>query len=188
MGYFVTAIVRNPDTLTLRHKNLVVHKGDVLDLPSFSGALEGHEAVISSLGIPSNKPTTIFSDGIQNIITGMKANGVHRLMVVSALAVEINANMPWWMKVFIKNILEPLLRDVYADTLKMEQIIRKTDLAWTIVRPPRLTNKKVTGHYREAIDDHLTHARIIARADLAHYMLHHVDTENTFRRTIEVAY
>lgn len=188
MGHIVTAIVRNPDSLPLNHKNLVVHKGDVLDPSSFQDVLPGHDAVISSLGIASDKPTTVFSDGIRNIITSMNANGIRRLVVVSALAVEVNPMMPWWMKFFIKNILQPLLRNIYADTLKMEHLIRETDLAWTIVRPPQLTDRNVTGRYREAIDHHLTRATKISRADLAHYILHNIDTKNTFRRTVEVAY
>ena len=187
MGHTVTAIARNPSTLALRHKNLIVHKGDVLDLSSFQNSLANQDYVLSALGVASNKPTVVYSEGIRNIIEAMKIHQISRLIVVSSLAVEINPTMPSWMRFFIRYILQPLLSHIYADTLKMEEILMRSDVCWTIVRPPQLTNKSVTGRYRVAIDKHLPRALKISRSDLAHFLLHHLSSENTFRRKIEVA-
>lgn len=188
MGHFVTAVVRNPDTFALAHKNLFVHKGDVKDVSSFQDALQGHDAVISALGAASKEPTTVLSVGVRNIQIAMDAHCISRLIIVSALAVETNPTMAWWMKVFIKRVLQPILKNLYDDILRMEYMIKQTNLNWTIVRPPQLTDKKVTGRYRVAINDDLPGAAKISRADLAHYMLHHVKAENTYKATIELGY
>ena len=49
-GFIVTAVVRNPDLLTLHHDNLKIVKGDVLEPDSFAGELKDSHAVISALG------------------------------------------------------------------------------------------------------------------------------------------
>jgi len=188
LGYSVTAIVRNPDAFPLRHERLDVRKGDVLNLSTFEDILMDHDAVISALGALSNKPTVLFSDGISNILAVMRKHHIHRVMAVSALAVEINSTMPLWMRIFIKNILQPLLRHIYADTLRMEQIIMKSDVEWTIVRPPQLTDKNASGIYRVAVGKNLANAKKISRADLAHYLLNNLSVHETFGKKVEVAY
>jgi NAD(P)H-binding len=37
-------------------------------------------------------------------------------------------------------IVKRALRDHYADLVRMEDVLRASDLDWTIVRPPRLTS------------------------------------------------
>ncbi len=188
MGYEVTAVVRNPASLPLRHERLLVRQGDVLDLVTIQELLRGQDAVISALGVAASKPTTVFSDGVGNIIKAMNMHRISRLMVVSALAVEINTSMPLWTKLFIKYVLQPILENIYSDMRKMEYMLTQAELAWTIVRPPRLTDKKMIKYYRVSVGGHLNSAAKISRADLAHYLLNHLNDEDTFRKTVEVAY
>lgn len=49
-GHLVTALVRSPEKLTLRHPKLRVVVGDATDSSALSRALEGAVAVISTLG------------------------------------------------------------------------------------------------------------------------------------------
>ncbi len=54
----------------------------------------------------------------------------------------------------------------------METALRgSTDIDWTIIRPPRLTDNEPAGTYRTSIDSHLKGARKISRAELATSML-----------------
>ena len=187
-GYFVTAVVRRPEKFTLGHKNLYVHKGDVLDLNSFNHVMKGHDVILSALGATSTAPTTVFSEGVRNMIQAMNVSGLSRLVVLSALAVEINPIMPWWQRLFIRYILQPILKNMYADTLKMEYILKQSRLDWTIMRPPQLVDKKVSGQYRVEVGNHLSGANRISRADLAHYIIHHLFDERIYRTTVEMAY
>jgi putative NADH-flavin reductase len=58
-------------------------------------------------------------------------------------------------------------RDVVIDASAMEEVLRKSELDWTIVRPPRLTDKPRTGKYRVR-EDHLPRFGFtISRADVA---------------------
>jgi uncharacterized protein YbjT (DUF2867 family) len=45
---------------------------------------------------------------------------------------------------------ETAFANVYADLAEMEDILRQSGLDWTVVRPPRLTGRPLTGIYRTA--------------------------------------
>jgi uncharacterized protein YbjT (DUF2867 family) len=69
----------------------------------------------------------------------------------------------------------------------MEDVLRDSDLDWTIVRPPRLTDKPVTGRYRTAYGQNIRRGVFVSRADVAHYMLSVLDNPETFRQTVGIA-
>ncbi len=70
----------------------------------------------------------------------------------------------------------------------MEDAVRASDLDWTLVRPPRLVDKPLTGAYRTAINANLRRGMVISRADVAHLMLAAVDRPETVRAAVGVAY
>jgi len=48
---------------------------------------------------------------------------------------------------FFKYVLRPLIfRNIVAEHRRVEEIVRGSTLAWTIVRPPKLTNGPATGY------------------------------------------
>jgi putative NADH-flavin reductase len=57
----------------------------------------------------------------------------------------------------------------------MERVVMASGLNWTIVRPPRLTNGPLTGHYRVQ-HDRMPRPRLsLSRADVAHFLLDEVE-------------
>ena len=188
-GYKITALVRNPAAFKMKHKNLTIAQGDVLHVSTFERELVGAAAIISCLGSGrSKKPTQVYSEGLKNIISAMNRTGVQRLICVSAGALYTNKEMGLVNRVLIKLVLQPILKEPYADMRLMEKTVANTNLNWTIVRPPRLTNNALTGHYRTSIRKPLRLPFSIARADLADYMLGIIDAPNTFRATVYIAY
>jgi uncharacterized protein YbjT (DUF2867 family) len=69
----------------------------------------------------------------------------------------------------------------------MEDILRGSDLDWTAVRPPRLTDKPLTSTYRTAHGQNLRRGLVISRADVAHYMLRALQQPDTIKQTIGIA-
>jgi hypothetical protein len=55
---------------------------------------------------------------------------------------------------FVRHLFSPLakaaLRRHYADLALMEDTLRDSGLGWTVVQPPKLTDKPMTGAYRIA--------------------------------------
>ena len=187
-GYQVTVIVRNPDAFTLTNKNLEIIKDDVLQPSTFEDAVKGKYAIISCLGSSRKEPTKIYSQGIINITTAMDKAGVKRIICISAAAVMVPPVGSFMIKFVVKNILQRLFKYIYADMLLMETVLSKSDLDWTVIRAPRLTNDKSTGKYRIAINEHLSKLSSISRADLADYIVTHLNDEKTFKARVEVSY
>ncbi len=187
-GYEVTALVRNPAAFKLEHPHLIILQGDVTQPFTLEKAIAGMDAVISCLGNgKSTKPTTVYSAGIKNIISAMDVTGTKRLLCVSATALEAYPEMGMFVRFFTKNILQKILKEPYADMRLMEAEVQRCDLSWTIVCPPMLKDKRVTGKYRVAMNVHLNKAFSIARADVAHFLIASIDDPETFRSKIEIA-
>jgi putative NADH-flavin reductase len=92
----------------------------------------------------------------------------------------------------MRNLLSPLvtavLRKAYVDLALMEDVLRDSGLDWTIIRPPRLTNKPPTGNYRTAFGQNLRRGLRISRADVAHLMLRVIEQPETIKEAIGIAY
>ena len=80
----VTAFVRTPETFPLRNDRLKVVIGDVRSRESVVRAIEGADAVICAVG-ERLKSSRVSSEATENIIAGMKAHKVRRLVVVTGL-------------------------------------------------------------------------------------------------------
>lgn len=187
-GYEITALVRNPAAFTLEHSNLVIIQGDVMEKETFAKAMEGKDAVISALGNRSTKPTTLYSTGMKNIIASMQENGVKRIICITAGALYTNPKMGFFIRLLTKVVLQRILKEPYADMRLMEKEIQQTNLDYTIMRPPMLKDKPMKAKYRTAVNGHITRPFSIARADVAHYMLNHLDDRQTFKSIVEVSY
>jgi putative NADH-flavin reductase len=187
----VTALVRNPAKLPLAHPNLKVVQADVTQPLSLSNIFAGHDVIISAIGVSggfSDPPTNLYSQGALNILREMKQSGQRRAFFISASAVETNPLLPFYVRLASKYIIQKLLANMYSDLRLMERLIKETGLDWTIVRPPRLTDSKVTGNYRIAVNRYLKNGLKISRADTAHFMLTHIQSEDMFRSVVEIGY
>lgn len=190
-GHRVTALVRNPAKLPITHPNLKIVQADVTQPLTPSGLFAGHDVVISAIGVRggfSDHPTSLYSNGAGNILHEMKQAGLRRAFFISASAVETNPLLPFFFRLISKYIIQKLLANMYTDLRLMEGEIKETQLDWTIVRPPRLTDAKLTGNYRIAVNRFLKNGLKISRADTAHLMLSHIQAEDMFRAIVEIGY
>jgi len=187
-GYQVTVVVRNTDAVAARHKNLEIIKGDVFQPITFENTMNVKDAVVSCLGTHKRGPTTVYSKGVNNIIMAMQKAGANRIICISAAAVIVPPKSSFILKFVVKNILQRIFKYMYADMLLMEKLLAESELNWTVIRAPRLTNAKGKGKYRTDINDYLRNPSNISRADLADYIVNHLTDEKTFKAKIEICY
>jgi putative NADH-flavin reductase len=186
-GYEVAALVRKPRRVKTKHAALRVIKGDVLDQHSIDPAMKGQQAVICALGKwPTRKPTTLFWEGTANLIRAMNNHGVCRLICVTGLGAGDSRGHGSF---FYERIALPLLlKNIYEDKDRQEELVRNTELDWIIVRPARLTNGPLTGNYLILTD--LTHitAKRISRADVADFCLKQLTSNFYLQQTPLLTY
>jgi putative NADH-flavin reductase len=189
-GHKVTAVVRDPARLEVRHPALEVATVPGLTDPEVLGpALEGSDAAISGVGPRGRKDGPVASNATRGILGAMQASGVRRLVVVSAVPV---GPVPQGESFVNRRILLPLIgvvaREVYVDLAAMEDEIRRSATEWTIVRPPKLVNRPLTGRYRTCVGGNVPRGYSISRADVAHAMLAALDDPATVRQAVGIAY
>lgn len=187
-GFNVTAILRTPSKLTITHPNLKVVKGDIMKPETLKDHLENKDAVISAIGKSSLKETTLYSSGNKNLLDTLKTTNTDRVFFISASGLEVNPTYNFFTKLAVKLVLQKILKNMYVDLNRMERVIKSSELNWTIIRPPSLTNKPFTGHYRFSINDYLNKGMKISRADLAAFIISNITNESIYKKTVEVAY
>jgi putative NADH-flavin reductase len=181
-GHNIKALVRNPTKLAIQHERLEIVQADVLHDSSdrIAMLLAGSDAVISAIGTGySVKITTIYSRGTQKIVEAMEQANIRRLVVVSSCGTDPEPTEPWWYLWLVRR----LLINVYIDMTRMEEnIMRRDNLEWTIVRPSQLTNG-APKEYRVNLKHCPEGGYKISRADVASFMIQQV-RENTYLRQI----
>ncbi|GGN58936.1 NADH-flavin reductase [Actinoplanes lobatus] len=185
-GHRVTALARTPDSIP-RRAGLTVLRGNVLDPDGWRTSLAGHDAVLSCLGSADRRPTTVYSQGVTGIIAAMHDHAVRRLSCISSIGLGEFNLAPLSRRLLMGYLVQPLYRHMFADMKEMEHLVAASELDWTIVRPPRLTNGALTGRYRTAVNEDLPNSQSLARADLAHYLLHHLDDPAGRRAIVHIA-
>jgi putative NADH-flavin reductase len=172
-GHRVVAVTRRPDGFPVTHERLGVAEADVHDAQAVARAVEGADVVLSSLGVPfTRKPVSVYSDGVRNIAAAMSRHGVKRLVVVSSSATEPHHHADGGF--LMNRVLQPLItatigKTTYRDMRRMEELVRGSDLEWTIMRPSGLFD--APGVTRYQLHEDQAPGIFTSRADLAASML-----------------
>lgn len=186
LGHRVTAVARRPETITFEHPCLTVTRGDVMQPPTLHQPMVGQEVVVSAIGVTQGRePTRLYSQGIRNIMEAMEQTGVRRMLCVSASGLDPG---PLWQRVIAKPLLWAAFKEAYSDMVRMENAVRASTLDWTIIRPPRLSDKPCTGHYKVWLNQKMSSGFMVSRADVADYIVKHLDERATHRGMVELAY
>lgn len=181
-GHQVTAFVRTPSKLETRHNNLSVIQGDAFKQADVTAAIAGHDAVVSCLGSSKGmKQSTELQDMTAHIVKGMQEQGVDRIVYTASAGVhhELTGMIGKLMMLLLKN---PLI-----DHRAAVQAIEQADLNYTIARPMSLSDKALTGSYREAKSGIPARASSIPRADVAHFILKALSDSSYDRTSIGLA-
>lgn len=181
-GDDVTVLVRK-SRFSSPPSNLKVIKGDILDQLSVEEAVKGQEAVCIVIGIPpTRKSVDVFSQGTQIVLNAMKKHGVSRVICVTGIGAGDSRGHGGFA---YDNIVQPLLlKHIYEDKEKQEEIILNSDTDWTIVRPGFLTNGSRTGRYRVLKDMTNVKAKKISRADVADYLYKEIKQGSDIGKTV----
>lgn len=157
VGYSVTVLVRSKRKLGLSEtEQLKIVEGDVLDTVVLRSVLQNQDAVIQCLGVGGKgdgKPNSIVSNATKAIVDVMEENVVSRLISMSNVgAGDSAASQPWIFKAIILPLFLKWLLPIIEDKNRMEEFIENSQLNWTNVRFPNITEKAKKGTFRVSKD------------------------------------
>jgi putative NADH-flavin reductase len=183
-GHSVTALVRSPARLGALRDRITVKQGDLLNPAQLEQVIKGHDAVLSGFGprVPVLKADAHLLEQFAVALTSAMVHARVRRVVVESVAF-----------LFRDSIVPPayllgrlLFPRTVADASAMERVFGESDLDWTMVRPPELTDKPYTGRYRVR-EGHLPRFGFkISRADVADFMIQVVENRSSIRKVVGV--
>ncbi|MEV5570293.1 NAD(P)H-binding protein [Spirillospora sp. NPDC052269] len=183
-GRSVTAIARRPENLGIEHPRLTVRAADVTDPDALREALTGHDTVISALGPAGRGPTDLYSAGTAAITAALPKGA--RLVVISSAGLAAPADAGPGTRLAARALYR-LMRDTYADMERMEAQLAASGLVWTAVRPTGLNDRPGSGSPRASIGATERVGNRTSRADLAAFIVDHLDDPLTFARPVAVS-
>jgi putative NADH-flavin reductase len=166
----------------MRDERMRVVVGSATDPTVLEEAVAGNDAILCALG-PSSARELLRSElmrGCVPVLLGaMERHGVRRLILLSALGVGESAPHATGVA---RLAFGTILRQVGKDKARAEEAVRASDLEWTVVYPPALTNGRATGDYRHGESLKLSGAPRISRADVADFMLAQLADDSYVRK------
>jgi len=173
-GHNVRALARSSTAIAISNPSLEKMRGDALKTEDVVTALVGVDVVIQTLGVGLGdlfRPVHLFSDATQALIQAMKIQGVKRLICVtgfgaggSRASISCLQRLPFQI----------VFGRAYDDKGLQEQLIKESELDWTIARPGVLTNGPRTGHYQILSEESQWRNGIISRADVADFLVRQI--------------
>jgi uncharacterized protein YbjT (DUF2867 family) len=188
-GHRVTAVVRNAGKFALADPALtVVTVPGLTDAEALRPAVRGADVVISGVGPRGPRDGPVATTSTKGILGAMEAEGIRRFVAVSAVPVgPVPRGESFFNRFLLLPLMGTLLKDLYADLTTMEDAIMHSATEWTIVRPPKLISRPLSGKYRTAIGANVPRGYLVSRADVAHAMLAAVGNLATVRQAVGVA-
>jgi uncharacterized protein YbjT (DUF2867 family) len=183
-GHRVRAFARS--AVPVEHPMLDVVTGDALDRVAVERALDGVDVVVQVLGAPKQPDvyiggTNLFSRATRTLVDAMTARGPKRLIVVTGLGAGDSRGHGGFL--YDRVLFALVLDRVYRDKDVQEQIVRRSNLDWTIVRPGQLNNGPPTGKARAFTNPADWRAGPVTRADVARFLVAQVTDRTYLRQT-----
>jgi len=186
-GHDVSVLARYPDKIPVKHDRLTVHQGDARDRDSVIERCAGRDVVCSCVGVPITfKTVDLFSTAAANIVAAVALNPGQKFIAVTGIGAGDTKGHGGFLYDRIFNPL--LLKTIYADKDREENIIKASTVDWLIVRPAGLTNGQRTGTYRVINDLRGVTSRRISRRDVADFILAQAMTPSQFGKTPLITY
>ena len=175
-SHTVTAVVRQEFSRPTGRKNVSVVRGDVTDPDFGDTVIEGHDAVVSCVGIrragksPFAKllsPPDLTTRVASVLTRAMENRNVRRVVVISAGGVADSFSQLTWP---VQRLVSTgNVAVAYRDLAGMEARFAASSLDWLAVRPVTLTPGGPLGRVRQV--DRYALTSTIRRADVASFMV-----------------
>jgi putative NADH-flavin reductase len=177
-GHEVVAFVRAREKLpaVLREADgVTVVEGDAYTGDGIEEAVEGADAVVSVLGQSKEGPDDLLTVAGDHVVAAMHDAGIERFVTLVGAGVREAGETVSFSGKVVGTVLKLVASEALADAEAHVERVRASDLQWTVVRAPRLTDGEGSGEYRAG--DISLGFESVARADVAWFMLDVVEDD-----------
>jgi putative NADH-flavin reductase len=127
-------------------ENLEVITGDIHDQGSVKKAVVGCDAVVSTLGSWGTKQKDILSSGMINAIAAMQSARIERIVSLTGAAAFDEHDNPSLVDKTARLLTKLTARKILEDGEKHIELLRSSQLGWTVVRSPIMLGGESSGY------------------------------------------
>lgn len=155
-------------------------RGNITDHDAVRRAIVGSAAVIAAVGPRTNslEDELELERGMRNIVAVMDALGITRLIALSGAAVDVPGDAKPLLDRVASRIVLLAVRHVVGAKQREFDVFSASDLAWTALRPPMVTDGPARGYRLSEI---LRRGARVTRADVAAAMVDQIGDESFLR-------
>ena len=186
-GITLVLYTRSPQKLpqdVATHRNVIIITGQLSDADALSKALEGANAVVSTIGPavmrgPFHPMGTPLAKAYELLIRLMRAQAVRRLIALGTSSIKDPNDKFSYQFYSLVTGIAVLAHTAYKDVVAIGDVIRNegSDLDWTIVRVPLLTNQDCKEYVAGYVGDGRT-SLSLSRAAFAAFLLNELKENN----------
>jgi putative NADH-flavin reductase len=173
-GYKIKALARDPRKFEQSDPLLEVIPGNARDYQSILNLLSECDAVISTLGPSRNEPDTC-SIAAGNIIKAMQALNISRFIEVAGLGIDTPEDKKGLLTRILVSIMRWFASTVIDDRQKDFELLKNSNIQWTIVRCPMIKLTDLTGKIKTSLAD--SPGNHIGATDLARFLIDQLKNE-----------
>jgi putative NADH-flavin reductase len=182
-GYQIRTLVRNPEKLGDLKDRVEFIQGNFFDPSMIDTTISGTEAVLSTVCLPPGLrgDTVPYHKAMQHLVEAMKLHGIKRLIHIGGAVHPGGENEIWTRKRrFLRVFLNLLSKPVLIAKQQEWEVLKSSDLDWTLVRPPRITRRKATGIL--TIDEKNLKSLKVSVEDLTDFMIEQISARDWIRK------
>jgi putative NADH-flavin reductase len=182
-GYQVKTLARNPEKLEEIKDKIEIITGSVFESSSIEAAIEGAEVVLSTIGPPQRNPgdPVQYEKAMKNIVSAMDKYGIKRYIHIGGAAHQGGENEVWnFNRKFLRLFLNLFGKQILVAKHLEWEVLKTSDLDWTLVRPPRITNEKASE--KILADEKRLESLKVSVGDLTDFILEQIDSKDWIRK------
>lgn len=184
-GHQVTVLARRPEKLELNHNDkLKVIQGNVLNQNDIMAAMPGIDVVISALNTDG---TTTLTDSMPLIINAMEQEGIQRIITVGTAGILQSRTSPNLLRYQSSESKRKSTRAA-EEHHRVYDMLRESQLDWTIVCPTYLPDEECIGEYRVEIDYLPEGGTKISVSDTAQFVYRQTNNADFIKQRVGIAY
>ena len=155
--------------------------GNPMNEVELADALPGNDAVLSVLGTRGLGATSVLEDSSRATVAAMSQAGVRRLIILSSALLDSHIGL------INRIVSRTILRHFSRDQRAMERIVTASDLDWTVLRPPRMTDSAPDGQSTAMLGEPPDGSGMtITKEEVARVMLDTVENRRYIRKVVHI--
>ncbi|MEJ2495819.1 MAG: NAD(P)H-binding protein [Ignavibacteriaceae bacterium] len=188
-GYQIKTLVRNPEKLGELKDKVEFCQGCVTKIDKLEETIKGAEAVISTIGPPMKKcgDPEHYKNSMERIVTVLEKQKIKRYIHIGGAAHLGGENENWTIgRITLRLVLKIIAKPVLIAKQLEWDVLKKSDLDWTLVRPPGIMKEVFKGKGVIADEKNLARTKINVE-DLADFIIEQITSKDWIKKAPLVA-